>query len=260
MSKTRTPLIAGNWKMNGTRAEACEWAEAAARAATDAPNEAAIFPAYPHLAKVAGVLDAHGGRVALGGQACAAEAKGAFTGAVAASMLAEVGCTYVLCGHSERRHIFSETDDNVAASLAQALEAGLTPVLCVGETLEEREAGRAREVLLRQLDAGLARLRSPADPLLIAYEPVWAIGSGKAASPREAAEAHGWLRTRVAETDAERAAAVRILYGGSVNPGNIGGFLEVPDVDGALIGGAALDPVAFGRMIRTAPAGAPDSA
>jgi len=258
MSTPRTPLIAGNWKMNGSRAQACEWAEAAAKAASNAPNDVAIFPAYPHLAKVAGVLSAHGGKAALGGQACAAAAKGAFTGAVSADMLAEVGCAYVLCGHSERRHVFGESDADVAASLERALEAGLTPILCVGETLEEREAGRTREVLLQQLDAGLARLRGAEDPLLIAYEPVWAIGSGKAASPVEAAEAHGWLRDRVAETDAERAAAVRILYGGSVNAENIGGFLEVPDVDGALIGGAALDPVAFARMIRAVPAGAPD--
>jgi len=258
MTTTRTPLIAGNWKMNGTRAETCAWAEAAAEAAADAPNEAAVFPVYPWLPKIAGILA--GGRVALGAQACAGAAQGAFTGAVAASMLAEIGCRYVLCGHSERRDVFRETDEDVAASLAQALEAGLTPVLCVGETSEERAAGQTRAVLLRQLDAGLARLRGPEDPLVIAYEPVWAIGSGRAATPEEAGEAHGWIRARVAETDAERAEAVRILYGGSVNPSNIGGFLAVPDVDGALIGGAALDPASFGAMIRTSAAEAPDDA
>jgi len=255
MSSTpRIPLIAGNWKMNGSRAEAGRWAEAAAQAARDAPNDVAIFPAYPQLTQVADILASAGGRVDLGAQACAGEARGAFTGAVSASMLAEVGCAYVLCGHSERRHLFGESNAQVAASLAQALESGLRPILCVGETLPEREAGRTREVLLGQLDAALGRLRSPEDPLLIAYEPVWAIGSGVAASPQEAAQAHRWLRERVAERDARRAAAVRILYGGSVNPGNIGGFLEVPDVDGALIGGAALDPVAFARMIRAASA------
>jgi len=172
-------------------------------------------------------------------------------------MLAEAGCRYVLCGHSERRHLFGETDAQVAAGLLQALEAGLTPILCVGETLDERRAERTREVLERQLDAGLATLRGPADPLLVAYEPVWAIGTGQAASPKEAAQAHGWIRARIAGRDADRATALRILYGGSVNPDNIGGFLEVPDVDGALIGGAALDPARFGRMIRHAPAGAP---
>ena len=252
MSTERRALIAGNWKMNGSRAEACTWAEAAVQAAAGAENDAAVFPSYPWLAKIAGILAESG--VALGAQACAAETHGAFTGAVAAPMLAEVGCRFVLCGHSERRHVFGETDAYVADSLAQALEAGLEPVLCVGETTEERAAGRTEEVILRQLDAGLARLRGPEDPLVIAYEPVWAIGSGQAASPAEAAEAHAWLRARVAETDTERAEAVRILYGGSVNPDNIGRFLEVPDVDGALIGGAALDPNKFGAMVRASPA------
>jgi len=167
-------------------------------------------------------------------------------------MLAEAGCRYVLCGHSERRHVFGESDEQVAGGLARALEAGLTPILCLGETLEERRAERTREVLARQLTAGLGALRSPTDPLLIAYEPVWAIGTGQAASPREAAEAHCWIRAGVARTAPDRATGVRILYGGSVNPDNIGGFLEVPDVDGALIGGAALDPARFGRMIRHA--------
>ena len=255
MSTPRTPLIAGNWKMNGTRAEACAWAEAAVAAAAEAPNDAAIFPSAPWLAKIAGLL--HGSRVALGGQACAAESAGAFTGATSAAMLAETGCSLVLCGHSERRHVFGESDDYVAGSMAQALAAGLTPVLCVGETSEERAAGRTQEVLLRQVDAGLARLSSADQPLIIAYEPVWAIGSGQPASPVEAAEAHGWIRARVAETDTERAASVRILYGGSVNPDNIGRFLEVPDIDGALIGGAALDPKKFGAMVNASPASAP---
>ncbi len=252
----RTPLIAGNWKMNGTRAEALTWAAAAVEAAAESPNDAAVFPPDVWLAAVAEVV---GDAIGLGGQACSWETSGAFTGATAATMLAEAGCSMVLCGHSERRHVFGETDAEVAGSVTRALEAGLTPVLCVGETLEEREAGRTRDVLLRQVDAGIGATRGPADPLIIAYEPVWAIGTGKAASPTEAAEAHAWIRARVAETDAERAAAVRILYGGSANPDNIGGFLEVPDVDGALIGGAALDPATFGRMIRHAPASAPEA-
>ena len=258
MTTPRTPLIAGNWKMNGSRAEACNWAEAAVQAAADAPNDVALFPSYPWLAKVAGLLD--GSRVALGAQACAAEPRGAFTGAVSAGMLAEAGCRYVLCGHSERRHVFGETDDYVAGSLAQALATGLVPVLCVGETAEERAAGQTQAVLLRQVDAGLARLRGAQDALVIAYEPVWAIGSGQPATPEEAGQAHGWIRARVAETDAERAASVRILYGGSVNPDNIGRFLGVPDIDGALIGGAALDPDKFGAMVNAVPTGAPETA
>ncbi|MDJ0522761.1 MAG: triose-phosphate isomerase [Planctomycetota bacterium] len=256
MTTTRTPLIAGNWKMNGTREEARGWAAAAAEALTGSTNDAAVFPPDAWLCDVAEVLASAGGAVALGGQSCCWEPKGAFTGATSAAMLAEVGCRYVLCGHSERRHVFGESDADVAGSMAQALAAGLTPVLCVGETIEEREAGRTQEVLLTQVDAGLGALRGADDPLVIAYEPVWAIGTGKAATPTEAAEAHAWIRARVAETDAERAERVRILYGGSVNPDNIGGFLDVPDVDGALIGGAALDPVKFGLMIRHASTGA----
>ncbi len=256
MSSTeRTPLIAGNWKMNGSLGEARTWAEAAAAAAAASGNDVAVFAPAPWLMSVGGTLADAGGGVVLGGQACSWESKGAFTGAVSAAMLAEAGCTAVLCGHSERRHVFGESDEDVAGGLAQALEAGLEPVLCVGETLEEREAGRTSEVILRQLDAGLARLRSGDDPLTIAYEPVWAIGTGKAASPAEAAEAHAVLRARVAETDAERAARVRILYGGSANPDNMGGFLEVSDIDGLLIGGASLDPAKFAAMIRFAPAG-----
>jgi triosephosphate isomerase len=208
---------------------------------------------------VAEILEAAGTRLTLGAQACHPERAGAFTGAVAAPMLVEAGCRYVLCGHSERRTLFGETDGFVAASMQAALRSGLEPLLCVGETLEERDAGRTREVLLRQVKAGLAALRGPDDPLTIAYEPVWAIGSGRAASPDEAGEAHGWIRARVAEGDRERAGRVRILYGGSVNPDNIGGFLDVPDVDGALIGGAALDPEKFSRMIRAAPAAARDA-
>ncbi len=254
-SPTRTTLIAGNWKMNGSLGDARTWAEAAAAAAKDSPNDVAVFPPAPWLMAVGGKLTDAGGGVHLGGQAVCWESKGAFTGAVAASMLAEAGCAMVLCGHSERRHVFGETDEEVAGGLAQALEAGLEPVLCVGETLEEREAGQTEAVILRQLDAGLARLRGADDPLTIAYEPVWAIGTGKAATPTEAAEAHAALRARVAETDAERAARVRILYGGSANPDNMGGFLDVSDVDGLLIGGASLDPAKFAAMIGFAPAG-----
>jgi triosephosphate isomerase len=250
MTTPRTPLIAGNWKMNGTRTEARAWTAAADAAADESPNDAAIFPPYPWLADVAAQLGAPGGAVALGGQACHGEARGAYTGAVAAGMLAELGCRYVLCGHSERRSLFGEDDAIVAASVAAALAEGLEPVLCVGETLAEREAGRTQEVLLRQVDAGLAALTGPSDPLVVAYEPVWAIGTGQAATPAEAAEAHGWIRARVAESDPARAERLRILYGGSVNPDNIGGFLDVPDVDGALIGGASLDPDAFARLVR----------
>ncbi len=244
--------------MHGTRADARAWADAARVIADQTGNEVALFPPYPWLDRV---LDAVGGpdaKVLVGGQACHPEPSGAFTGAVAASMLKDLGCRAVLCGHSERRHVFGESDEFVAASMAAALEAGLVPVLCVGEKDDEREAGQTEAVVARQLDAGLAVLRSADDPLIIAYEPVWAIGTGKAATPAEAHEAHSFIRARVAEKDPERARTVRILYGGSVKASNIGGFLAVPDVDGALVGGASLDPESF-APIACAKAGSADA-
>ena len=243
-------MIAGNWKMNGLRTDARRWAEAAVAAAQDCPNDVALFPSYPWLDEVGRIVGAPSGKVALGAQACSGEPFGAFTGAVAAGQLADAGCLYVLCGHSERRHVFGETDQMVAASMRQAYEVGLTPVLCVGETLDERNGMQARNVVLRQVDAGLEALPGPSAPLIIAYEPVWAIGTGLTASPKEAAEAHGWIRWRVGEVDQERAEGLRILYGGSVKPGNIGGLLAASDVDGALVGGAALDPEAFAALIK----------
>ncbi len=256
MSARRT-MVAGNWKMNGSRDEAVAWARAAVEHAAATENEIALFPPYPWLDAVAAIT---GDAVSLGAQACHPEASGAFTGAISAAMVVETGCRYVLCGHSERRHVFGETDAFVAASLARALSAGLEPVLCVGETREERDAGRTEAVLERQLSAGLDALSRPSAPLVIAYEPVWAIGTGTPATPKEADEAHTWIRARVAQDDPERAASVRILYGGSVNADNIESFLAVPDVDGALVGGAALDPVGFGRIARATPRGASQDA
>lgn len=266
METTRRVLIAGNWKMNGLEADARRWAEAAVDAVADAladaladaagdaasstPSEVALFPPFPWLSVVGGIVGAPDGPVGLGAQCCHTEPYGAFTGSVSAEMLKDAGCRYVLCGHSERRHLGGETDEVVAASLGRALEAGLVPVLCVGETLTERKGGRARDVVLRQLDSGLDALPGPDAPLVVAYEPVWAIGTGLTASPEEAAGAHAWIRTRVAERDGKRAQGLRILYGGSVKPGNIGDLLASPDVDGALVGGASLDPEAFGALIR----------
>ena len=240
--------------MNGLEADARRWAKAAVEAASSTPNEVALFPPFPWLAAVGGIVGAPDGPVGLGAQCCHTEPYGAFTGSISAAMLKDAGCRYVLCGHSERRHLGGETDAVVAGSLVRALEEGLTPVLCVGETREEREAGQARNVVLRQVDAGLDALTSPDAPLVVAYEPVWAIGTGLTASPEEAAGAHAWIRTRVAERDGKRALGLRILYGGSVKPGNIGGLLASPDIDGALVGGAALDPEAFGALIRATPA------
>lgn len=234
--------------MHGSRADAVAWTQAAVETAGASPHEVAVFPPTPWLEAALAAAGGPGAALGVGAQGCHPEPKGAFTGAISAGMVADLGCRYVLCGHSERRHVFGETDAFVAGSMRAALEAGVTPVLCVGETADEREAGQTEAVLARQLDAGLAVLRSPEDPLVIAYEPVWAIGTGNPATPKEAAEAHAYLRARVAETDAGRAAAVRILYGGSVKASNIGGFLAVPDVDGALVGGAALDPASFAQI------------
>ena len=251
---TRRPLIAGNWKMNGSRADARRWALTAAKAAAGTPNEVALFPPYPWLTEVGGVLGAPDGPVGLGGQWAHTEPYGAFTGWVSAEMLKDAGCRYVLCGHSERRHLGGESDDVVTQQMTRVWEAGMTPVLCVGETISQRQGGIAPETILGQLDAGLDVLPGPEAPLVVAYEPVWAIGTGLTASPDQAAEAHGWIRRRVTEREPERALGLRILYGGSVKPGNIDGLLAGPDVDGVLVGGASLDPEAFARIIQGTPA------
>ena len=253
MAPARTPLIAGNWKMNGLRADARAWAASARRAAEASAHDVALFPPFPWLVDVLEVVGGADGPVAVGGQCCHREAAGAHTGWTSAAMLADLGCRYVLCGHSERRRLAGEDDEAVAGQMAQALAAGLVPVLCVGERREEREGGRAREVVLRQLDAGLGALRGPDDALVVAYEPVGAIGTGLTASPAEASEAHGWIRARLAETDADRAEGLRILYGGSVKPGNMADLLAASDVDGGLVGGASLDPEAFASIVEASP-------
>jgi triosephosphate isomerase len=254
MAETRRRLIAGNWKMNGSIADARRWARAAVEAAASSPHEVAVFPPFPFLAEVAKVLGAPDGPVGLGAQACHPEPYGAYTGSVAAAMLRDVGCRYVLCGHSERRAQRGETDAVVADGVRRAVEAGLVPILCVGETLDQRRKRRARAVVSAQVEAGLEALRGPAEPLVVAYEPVWAIGTGVTATPEEAAEAHGWVRAALAGRDARRAPGVRILYGGSVKPENISRLLAAADVDGALVGGASLDPEAFARIARARPA------
>ncbi len=191
--------------------------------------ECAVCVPYPYLAQ--GQERLRGTQIALAAQTLSEHASGAFTGEVSAAMLAEFGCRYVLVGHSERRQIYGETDAQVAAKFAAARAAGITPILCVGETLAERDAGRTEEVVARQLDAVLGR-SSFADAVL-AYEPVWAIGTGRTATPEQAQAVHGFLRSRVGE-------ATRILYGGSVKPENAAAIFAMPDVDGGLIGGASL--------------------
>jgi len=244
----RRLLIAGNWKMNGGLAEARRWAKAAIEAAGASTSEVAVFPPYPWLTEVGGLLA--GSPVKLGAQACHAEPLGAFTGGVSANMLQEAGCTYVLCGHSERRSLQGETDQVVGDCLRRVVEAGLVPVLCVGETLAQRRSLLTQQVLSTQVRAGLSALLSEDTPLVIAYEPVWAIGSGVVATAAETRQAHVWIRLEVEAVHPRRAAGVRILYGGSVKPDNMAGLLAVPDVDGVLVGGASLDPLAFAALVR----------
>jgi len=236
-------LVAGNWKMNGLRADGLALARAVAdRAAAAAPDcDLLICPPATLLAEIAAAL--RGGRVALGGQDCHAEAKGAHTGDISAEMLKDAGCVYVIVGHSERRANHHESDALVRAKALTARGQGLIPIVCVGETAAERDAGRTLAVIGAQLAASVPDGLG-ATELVIAYEPVWAIGTGRTPRPAEVAEVHafihGALRKRIAE-----AASPRLLYGGSVNAGNAADLMAVANVDGALVGGASLDAAAF---------------
>lgn len=245
----RRPLIAGNWKMNGSNSFAVSLArEIAAEPAEGV--DVLICPPFPYLAAVAAA--AQGTAVRVGGQNGWHEPPGAFTGEVSMDMLVDVGCTSVLIGHSERRHILKETDALINAKVKSALAAGLQAVLCVGELLDEREANRTSAVLDTQMAGGLAEIDAAnLDQIVIAYEPVWAIGTGRTASPAQAQEAHAhlrnWLRSRYNPAAGE---GVRILYGGSVKADNALELLQQPDVDGALVGGASLKGASFLPIIR----------
>lgn len=238
---TRPTIVAGNWKMNGSLAMAQELTEAVAAGLGDNPAaKVVICPPYPYLeAVLRAVGDAP---IHVGGQNVADQAEaGAYTGEVSAEMLRDIGCWYAIVGHSERRSLYGETNAAVATKFGVAHDAGLVPILCVGETLDEREAGDMEQVLGAQLDAvidahGVGAL---ADAVL-AYEPVWAIGTGRTASPGQAQAAHAFLRQRVAAHDATIARSLPILYGGSVKPGNAAELFAQADVDGGLIGGASL--------------------
>ena len=247
------PFLAGNWKMNGTRASARVLAQAVAAAAPKGgPVRVAVFPPFVHLADAGAALEGSG--VALGAQDGFWEASGAFTGEVSPAQLRDLGCRHVLAGHSERRHVLGESDAWVARKLRAALAAGLEPMLCVGETLAQREADRTAAVLEEQVTKGLEGL-SPADlaKVTVAYEPVWAIGTGRVATPAQAREAHALVRRTVAALHGAPAAkAMTVLYGGSVKADNLAGLLAEDGVDGALVGGASLDAKGFCEMIRVA--------
>lgn len=249
--RSRRPLIAGNWKMYKTSAEAVEFVRQLAPLVEGiADRDIMIAPAFPALEATAAALKPTA--VALGAQDVFWEAEGAFTGQVAPRMLVACGCRYVIVGHSERRQYFGETDATVRRKLRAALQAGLIPVMCVGETEKERDAGQTFSILDKQIKNGLEGLiAEELAGLVIAYEPVWAIGTGKTATAGQAQEAHRFIRTLAAELlGPDRAAGLRILYGGSVKPENISELMAMADIDGALVGGASLKPDSFSRIVK----------
>ena len=241
----RRPLVAGNWKMHGSRsANEALLTDLERRLNPEWQVDVAVFPPYVYLADAVRMLD--GGAIAVGAQDVCADPAGAFTGQVAAAMLKDVGCRYVIVGHSERRRLYHEDDVLVARKFGAVLRVGLTPVLCVGETLEEREAQRTETVVARQLDAVTAMNGvSSLSQAIVAYEPVWAIGTGRTASPEQAQSVHAYLRSRIDAQDVKIARHLRILYGGSVKASNAAELFSMSDVDGGLVGGASLSADEF---------------
>jgi len=249
----RTPVIAGNWKMNLDRARATGLVRELCERVDGTAVEVGVAPPFPYLAPVAEA--ARGTRLWVAGQDLHVEPYGAFTGEVSGAMLKDVGCTHVIVGHSERRRLMGESDELVGRKLASALAQGLVPILCVGETLAERQAKRTAAVVLDQLDAALSGVpEQAAAPLIVAYEPVWAIGTGVNATPEQAGEMHrlvrDWLAKRFSAGFADR---TRILYGGSVKGENAAGLLAVDGVDGALVGGASLAAASFLSIVKSCP-------
>lgn len=246
----RKPILAANWKMHKTIAESVAFAKAfRPLAASVSDAEIVVAPPFTALAAVARELA--GSNVKLAAQNVHPEKQGAFTGEVAPPMLVEIGCTYAIVGHSERRAIFGESSAFVAKKAAALLAHGLLPIVCVGETLEERESGRTFAVLESQLTGSLAEI--PADrasEVVLAYEPVWAIGTGKTATPEIAQEAHAMIRSWLGKRFGGTATQMRIQYGGSVKPDNTAELMAQPDIDGALVGGASLDPTSFARIVK----------
>jgi len=245
----RRPVIAGNWKMYKTQAEARSYFSALAPLVKGCVH-CDIIVAPPFTALAASVEAAKGTPISIAAQDMHGEPEGAFTGEVSAAMLVDAGCRAVIIAHSERRQFFGETDESANKKIKAALAAGLTPILCVGELLAEREGGKMEEVLQRQFSGGLAALTGAEfSRIILAYEPVWAIGTGRTATPEMAAEAHRFLRQLAASFTPERAAGLRILYGGSVKPDNIKGLMAQMEIDGALVGGASLNAEAFASIV-----------
>jgi len=241
----RQPLVAGNWKLNGTRQSINSLLQAILGGMQDVKKaEVAVCAPYIYIPQVAEMLKKS--TIAIGAQNVSEHESGAYTGEISAPMLHEFSCKYVIVGHSERRSIYQESDQQVADKFVAAQKFGIRPILCVGELLEERDAGATNNVVARQLDAVITTAGIDAfQQAVIAYEPVWAIGTGKTASPAQAQEVHAFIRQRLAQKSAETANAVQILYGGSVKPDNAQTLFGQKDIDGGLIGGASLDASGF---------------
>jgi len=253
----RTPLMAGNWKMNVNHQEAVVLVQKLAWTLSDKRHdfgrvEVVVLPPFTDLRSVQTLVDGDRLKIKYGAQDVSTEDEGAFTGDISAAMLAKLGCSYVVVGHSERREHHAESDATVNAKAKKTIGAGMTPIVCVGEGLEVRTAGQHVEHTLEQIDGSLAGLDAPqVAGLVVAYEPVWAIGTGEVATPDDAQEVCSAIRGRVSEVwGAEAGAAVRILYGGSVKANNVAGIMEKADVDGCLVGGASLQPDEFGGICR----------
>lgn len=238
----RQPIVAGNWKMNGSIAENQRLIQAIdAKLVSVKMSQVLIFPPFVYLAQAAQLLSESSGAMKFGSQDISDQDVGAFTGEISSSMLTDIGCDYVLVGHSERRSLYNESNQLVARKFLKALDAGITPLLCVGESLAERESGRTMDIVFRQLDAVIDIVGT--DGLkkgIVAYEPIWAIGTGKTASPEQAQDVHHQIRSHIEQLDEELAAGIQILYGGSVNATNAAELFAKQDIDGGLIGGASL--------------------
>ena len=246
----RSPIIAANWKMHKDIGEALRFADEFVPQIQDLEGlEVVIAAPFTALAPLKEVLA--GSRVELAAQNVHPEPQGAFTGEISVSMLVDVGCRYVIVGHSERRRLFGESNELIARKALAVLGADLRPIICVGETLEQREAEQTCEVVGTQLDRCLEGIDPrKAEEIVLAYEPVWAIGTGRTATPEQAQQVHAFIRERLAKHFADSASRVRIQYGGSVKPENIFSLMAQPDIDGALVGGASLDPASFFAIIR----------
>jgi triosephosphate isomerase len=245
----REPLVIANWKMHGDETTNRALVLALLALLDDRGAACVLCPPFPYLRQLSELLQ--GSAVMLGAQDCSHSDAGAYTGEVAAQMLADCGCGWVILGHSERRQYHQESDALVAAKMSVAMRNGLTPVLCVGETREQRESGQAEAVVASQLRGALVDM-ADLSGVVVAYEPVWAIGTGLTASPEEAQEMHGHIREVLGSLDGEHAGSVRLLYGGSVKADNAAALFAQPDIDGALVGGASLDAEAFAAIVRAA--------